>query len=118
MSERHSRDPSLARGKRAYTELQQEGSPQCPGTEELSALVIGETEQGERLRLADHVVSCRRCLGLYRNLRRLHEEAARELPGANNPPGRTLRVSLSSIWSWTETVAAFLAQANPAAARS
>jgi hypothetical protein len=43
------------------------GEP-CPDLLEIAALVDGDVEQAERLRLADHIAACESCAGLLREL--------------------------------------------------
>jgi len=72
-------DPDLEAWRRAGKTLQVDGSDRCPDPGQLAELVI--TGSGA---LADHIVSCRSCLPMYRSLLALHEHAAKELkePGA------------------------------------
>lgn len=74
-----------------YRRLQSEGTPSCPGTERLCALVLGELAEKERLELADHVVSCKRCSETMRDLLELHGEAAPELSIAAPRPASAWR---------------------------
>lgn len=69
--------------RRAWRSLQEAGSASCPPAEALAALAVGEpvgASPEERLALADHVASCRRCAALYRDLLDLHREAQRAAP--------------------------------------
>ena len=60
--------------RQAHEGLRSPGSAACPDAEDLAALAIGETANRERI--ADHVVSCRRCGANYRILLDLHKEAS------------------------------------------
>jgi hypothetical protein len=122
----------LAGWRQAWRGLQEAGSPSCPPEEALAALAVGEPEPEERLALADHVASCRRCAALYRDLLDLHREAQRAAPAAGrSEAGRTwvLAAALAALflagWSFwllgqNRRLAAELAaaaQAPPAAVR-
>ncbi|HEX2223053.1 MAG TPA: hypothetical protein VHN15_02480, partial [Thermoanaerobaculia bacterium] len=61
-------DPELMDWRRAYRRLQEAGSDACPPEEALAALAVGEVPEERRAALADHVVACRRCAALYRDL--------------------------------------------------
>ena len=75
-------DLDLESWRQAYRDLQSRGSPSCPSDEHLIAFVLHEDLGAERERLADHVVSCRRCTALYQVLLRVH----RDLTGAHTDP--------------------------------
>jgi hypothetical protein len=62
----------LAELRRAYVGLLGPGSPACPDTETLAAGVLGELTEEERLRVADHVIGCRRCAEDWRLLQETH----------------------------------------------
>lgn len=71
------RSPEGAGGSwhRAYRATQSGGSSDCPATEVLAAMAIGEVRGSRRRALGDHVVACRPCTDRYRALRELHAEA-------------------------------------------
>ena len=77
-------DAELKDWRQAYRGLQEAGSAACPPAEALAALAVPEDARlapEERLTLADHVASCRRCAALYRDLIDLHREAQAAAPG-------------------------------------
>jgi hypothetical protein len=57
--------------RESYRRLQSEGAAACPAPETLAALAIGEPVP-EREKIADHIVSCRRCGPDYQILLRTH----------------------------------------------
>jgi hypothetical protein len=66
----------LAALRRAYAALLQPGTPACPTPETLAGGILGELSADERLRLADHVVGCRRCSDDWRILDETHATAS------------------------------------------
>ena len=62
----------------AYRRVQEPGSPACPTPEILTDLALGTTAGEERARIADHVVSCRRCSEDVQLLLATNREARRE----------------------------------------
>ena len=82
----------LAAWRRAYRESLPAGSADCPPDGELAALIVGAVDGDARLRLADHVVGCRRCAEAYRMLEALDREASRSYAEAANsrPPWRRI----------------------------
>jgi hypothetical protein len=84
------RPDETAEWRRAYREALPAGTAGCPSDEELASLLLGEVEAGARMRLADHLVSCRRCVAAYRTLAELQREAAGEPAPAGRWPLRRL----------------------------
>lgn len=76
--------PEIDDWRQAWRRLQEMGSENCPPEESLAALAVEGSglSPEERLALGDHVVSCRRCAALYRDLLDLHREAQRAAPQA------------------------------------
>ncbi|HKF44801.1 MAG TPA: hypothetical protein VKJ00_07815 [Thermoanaerobaculia bacterium] len=72
---------------RAYRDLQTPGSERCLDAEALADLALGEPPPLEQDRLADHVVSCRRCSENFQILARTHREVSRE-----SRPARSARL--------------------------
>jgi len=85
-------DPDRPILSAAYRDLQGPGSASCPSAEALAALALGE-RPADRERLADHVVSCRRCSEDMQTLLRTHDEAT----AARRP---------SRAWPWLFAAAA------------
>jgi hypothetical protein len=81
-------EPAL---RQSYRELQGEGSSQCPDAETLAALAIGESVP-EKERVADHVVSCRRCAADYQILARTHARSKAEVGRS----GKMVRLGISA----------------------
>jgi hypothetical protein len=54
----------------------------CPDAEQLAGLLVDELPEGERQRLADHVVGCQRCTTDFRLLRDVHRAARGGQPAA------------------------------------
>ncbi len=78
--------PELEAWRRAGRSLQIDGSDKCPDPGQLAELVImGAGGAGGSGALADHIVSCRRCLPAYRSLLALHGHAATELKESGAP---------------------------------
>lgn len=71
----------IAALRAAYRRLQAGRSESCPQGEALAALVTGEAQGEERLRLADHVTGCRACSADYATLLEVHGLASPELLG-------------------------------------
>lgn len=102
------RPDDLAAWRRAYLADLPEGSPACPGEEELAALVLGEVAGDARLRLADHLVACRRCAGIYGTLAELDREATAAPAGA----GRGAASPRRRLVGWAAAAAALLVAAG------
>jgi hypothetical protein len=86
-------DADLKDWRQAYRRLQEAGSDACPPEEALAALAVGEAPEEQRAALADHVVACRRCAALYRDLLDLHQEAQRagaDVPATSPAPATAL----------------------------
>lgn len=95
-------NPELKDWRRAYRRLQEAGSDACPPEEALAALAVGEIPEAERAPLADHVVSCRRCAALYRDLLDLHKEARRagaDVPVSSATPTLTAPPRRRAAWA-------------------
>jgi hypothetical protein len=75
-------DLEIWRWRQAYRRLQRPESPGCPGDDRLIALVLHESHGAERQRLADHIVSCQRCIFTYQLLLCLQRHISGTLPGA------------------------------------
>ena len=69
----------------AYRRAQEPGSPDCPAPDILTDLALGTMAGEERARIADHVVTCRRCSEDVQILLATNREARRELDA---PSGR------------------------------
>ena len=77
----------------AYRRVQEPGSPACPTPEILAGLALGTTAGEERVRVADHVVACRRCSEDVQILLATNREARRELDA---PSGRRRRLAVAA----------------------
>ncbi len=84
MSQHLPGDPETARLQKAYRELQTPGSAECPKTEDLAGMALGEIAGEPRSHIADHIVACRKCSEDYRILLDTHAEASSRLPGARS----------------------------------
>jgi hypothetical protein len=74
-------EAELRRWRDAYRARSAAGGAECPPPEEVASLVVGDSQGGERERLADHLTTCGRCAADYRDLRELHREASGLRPG-------------------------------------
>jgi hypothetical protein len=81
----------------AYRRIQEPGSPACPTPESLTDLALGATLGEERARLADHVVSCRRCSEGVQILLATNREARRELGAARSGRLRWLALAAATV---------------------
>src|SRR5215470_14258937 len=76
MSPRSPEKPEVTALSQTYRDLQEPGSDRCPSAEELASVAMGDAPGGDRDRIADHAVSCRRCTENLQILMRTHLEAA------------------------------------------
>jgi hypothetical protein len=82
-------DLDLAAWRQAYRSLQDPGSPDCPSEDRLITLVLHEPPHAERAELADHIVRCRRCTGLYQLLLRVRHDRRETRPAPTLPEAAT-----------------------------
>jgi hypothetical protein len=73
-------DLDIESWRQAYRDLQSRGSASCPPDDRLITLVLHGHPCPEREQLADHIVNCRRCTGLYRILLHVHRDLTGKHP--------------------------------------